>query len=141
MESCSQTDICCLNCHILISFALVVGVVFVVFWITEVSFISPYYVLLLLAVSPLSMLLLSLICQSSMTFQNPGFHRNSLNKLSENLKCVLHMSRIMRKPTISICENKDTDQLRGNREADQRLCFRYTDSTITLLSKSKISSF
>ena len=26
------------------------------------------------------------------------------------------------------------------READQRLCFRYTDSTIPLLSKSKISS-
>ena len=40
-----------------------------------------------------------------------------------------------------ICENKDADQLRGNREADQRLCFRYTDSTIPLLSKSKISSF
>ena len=27
-----------------------------------------------------------------------------------------------------------------NREADQRLCFRYTDSTIPLLPKSKISS-
>ena len=26
----------------------------------------------------------------------------------------------MRKPTICICENKDADQLRGNREADQR---------------------
>ena len=40
-----------------------------------------------------------------------------------------------------ICENKDADQLRGNREADQRLCFRYTDSIIPLLSKSEISSF
>ena len=39
-----------------------------------------------------------------------------------------------------ICENKDADQLRGNREADQRLCFRYTDSTIPLLPKSEISS-
>ena len=39
-----------------------------------------------------------------------------------------------------ICENKDADQLRGNREADQRLCFRYLDSTIPLLSKSEISS-
>ena len=28
----------------------------------------------------------------------------------------------------------------GNHEADQRLCFRYTDSTIPLLPKSKISS-
>ena len=46
----------------------------------------------------------------------------------------------MRKPAICICENKDADQLRGNREADQRLCFRYTDSTIPLLSKSEISS-
>ena len=52
----------------------------------------------------------------------------------------LYMSPIMRKPTLCICENKDADQLRGNREADQRLCFRYTDSTIPLLSKSKISS-
>ena len=33
-----------------------------------------------------------------------------------------------------ICENKDADQLRGKHEADQRLCFRYTDSTIPLLS-------
>ena len=47
----------------------------------------------------------------------------------------------MRKPTVCICENKDADQLRGNREADQRLYFRYTDSTIPLVSKSKISSF
>ena len=39
-----------------------------------------------------------------------------------------------------ICENKDTDQLRGNREVDQRLCFRYLNSTIPLLPKSKISS-
>ena len=46
----------------------------------------------------------------------------------------------MRKPDFCICENKDADQVRGNREADQRLCFRYTDSTIPLLLKSKISS-
>ena len=44
----------------------------------------------------------------------------------------------MRKPTFCICENKDADQLRGNREADQRLCFRYRDSAIPLLSKSGI---
>ena len=46
----------------------------------------------------------------------------------------------MRKPDFCICENKDADQLRGDREADQRLCFRYIDSTIPLLSKSEISS-
>ena len=49
-------------------------------------------------------------------------------------------SRVMRKPTFCKCENKDADQLPGNREADQRLCFRYMDSAIRLLSKSEISS-
>ena len=66
----------------------------------------------------------------------------------------LHVSQIIRKwlyvyannkgknepPAFSICENKDADQLHGNREADQRLCFRYMDSIIPLLPKSKISS-
>ena len=47
----------------------------------------------------------------------------------------------MGKPTICIGENKDADPLRGDREADQRLCFRYSDSTIPLLLKSEISSF
>ena len=46
----------------------------------------------------------------------------------------------MRKSAFCICENKDADQLRGNREADQRLCFRYTDSAIPRLPKSEISS-
>ena len=58
----------------------------------------------------------------------------------------------MRKPAFCICENKgadqlcglrenkEADQLRGNCEADQRLCFRCIDSTIPLLPKSKISS-
>ena len=46
-----------------------------------------------------------------------------LNELSHEKSNVLH-----------ICENKDADQLRGNREADQRLCFRYTDSAIPLLA-------
>ena len=47
----------------------------------------------------------------------------------------------MRKPTICIGENKDADQLRGNREADQRLCFRYTDSTFPPLLIPKFSRF
>ena len=45
----------------------------------------------------------------------------------------------MRKPAFCICENKDADQLRNDHEADQRLCFRYTDSTIPLHPKSEIS--
>ena len=52
-----------------------------------------------------------------------------------------NLSRLVGKPTICIGENKDADQLRGNREADQRLCFRSSDSTIHLLLKSEISSF
>ena len=37
------------------------------------------------------------------------------------------MSRIVRKLAFCICENKDADQLRSNREADQHLCFRYSE--------------
>ena len=43
-------------------------------------------------------------------------------------RCI---SRLMGKQTICISENKDADQLLGNREADQRLCFRFSDSTIS----------
>ena len=46
----------------------------------------------------------------------------------------------MRKPAFCICENKDADQLRGEREADQCLYFRYKDSTIPLLPIYEISS-
>ena len=46
----------------------------------------------------------------------------------------------MRKPAFCICENKDADQLRSNCAADQRLCFRYLDSTTPRLPKSEISS-
>ena len=35
---------------------------------------------------------------------------------------------------------KGTSQLRSHRASDQRLCFRYIDSTILLLSMFKISS-
>ena len=48
------------------------------------------------------------------------------------------LSRVNRKPTFCICENKDADQL--NREADQRLWFRYLDNTMLLLPKSKFSA-
>ena len=49
----------------------------------------------------------------------------------------------MGKPTKCLGENKGADQLRSNRETDQRLCFRYTDSIIPQLSLAlyKISSF
>ena len=55
-------------------------------------------------------------------------------------KYFFYLSRDLGKPDFCICENKDADQFHGNREADQRLCFRHLDSTILLLSKSDISS-
>ena len=63
------------------------------------------------------------------------YYLGSKNRFSHD---EAHLSRIMRKSTFCICKNKDADQLRGNREADQRLCFCYTDSTIPLFSKSEI---
>ena len=46
----------------------------------------------------------------------------------------------MTKLVFCISKNKDADQLRSNREDDQRLCFRYIDSKIPLLPKYEISS-
>ena len=64
-----------------------------------------------------------------------------LDAICQGLDLYLqYMSNIMREAAFCICENKDADQLRGNREADQRLCFRYihADSTIPLLPKPEI---
>ena len=46
----------------------------------------------------------------------------------------------MRKRDFCLCENKGADQLHSNCEADQRLCFRYMDSTIIVLLR-KIRNF
>ena len=45
-----------------------------------------------------------------------------------------HKSHLRKKSAFCIRKNKIADQLRGNRAADQRLCLRYIDSTISLLS-------
>ena len=49
----------------------------------------------------------------------------------------------IRKLDFCVCENKDADQLHSYFEADQRLCFRYSDITIPPLHVhvSKISRF
>ena len=47
----------------------------------------------------------------------------------------------MGKPPICIGKNEGTDQLCSNCEADQRLCFCYSDSTVPHLIKTEISSF
>ena len=55
--------------------------------------------------------------------------------------CLNHVSIRESEPPhgkTNIGENKGADQLRSNCEADQRLCFRYSDSTIPLLPKSEI---
>ena len=46
----------------------------------------------------------------------------------------------MRIPAFCNYENKGADQLHSNCTADQRLCFRYINSTIPLLPKYEISS-
>ena len=61
--------------------------------------------------------------------------------LTDYLEVSTYLSRLMGKPTICIGENKGADQLRSNCEADQRLCFRFTDSTIPLLPKYEIPCF
>ena len=60
---------------------------------------------------------------------------------------IAELSCVMRKPNFCIWESKGTATLHGNRAAvggnhtaDEHLCFRNIDSTIPLLSKSKISS-
>ena len=58
----------------------------------------------------------------------------------EFLKGFYHMSHIVRKPAFYKGKNKDADQIRGNPEADQRLCFRYINSTFPLLPIYEISS-
>ena len=77
-------------------------------------------------------------------------HRNEMLKTNCIMQSVCiermtnfqkhEMSHVMRNPKFCKCENKDADQLRGNPEADQRLCFPYIDRTIPLLSISEISS-
>ena len=57
-----------------------------------------------------------------------------------NLLLKNDLSHLMRKQTIYICRTEGADQLRRICEADQRPCLRHTESTIRLLSKSKISS-
>ena len=46
----------------------------------------------------------------------------------------------IKKRDFCMCENKGADQLRSNCEANQRLCFRYTDSSISHRS-SQIQDF
>ena len=68
----------------------------------------------------------------------PSFISIHVHDQPENVK--RHKNKPRREKTGFLHMRKQrADQLRGNREADQRLCFRYTDSTIPLLSRTEIS--
>ena len=52
------------------------------------------------------------------------FKEQCYTKTNIEVKNEEYLSSIMRKPAFCICENKDEDQLRGNRAADQHMNFR-----------------
>ena len=106
------------------------------------------YVLSLIKVSDQSLLMCADIRSEQLSFEPRNektiFFFNCENKgtvqLISTFVLATYMSLVVRKPFFWHMENKDADQLRGNREADQRLSFRYTDSTIPILPKYEISS-
>ena len=55
-----------------------------------------------------------------MSTHNLNFY-GEISKIPNLVRLLCYMSHVMRKPAFCICENKDADHLRGNREADQRL--------------------
>ena len=82
---------------------------------------------------------LSMSC--SCTRKRQGNDNNIIPHFADAGIGSTYMSLVMRKPFFfCICKNKDADQLRSTCAADQRLCFRYLDSTIPPLSKSESSS-
>ena len=59
--------------------------------------------------------------------------------VSSRPQALIYEPRHEKTGFLHICENKGADQLRGNRDADQRLCFCEMDSTMPLLLKSEIT--
>ena len=57
--------------------------------------------------------------------------QTEINAVSTCIISITKMCDVMRKPTFCMCQNKG---------ADHHFCFGYIDSTMSLLSKSKISS-
>ena len=72
-------------------------------------------------------------------YENQFFLRNYPHRLIRFIRNH-ELSLVVSKTAFCICENKDANQLRGGREADQRLCFHYIGITIPLLPKSETSS-
>ena len=68
--------------------------------------------------------------------------KNLFQKLSHRISLdIQDMSLFMRKSTFCVGKNKGADQLPSNREAGQRLCFHYMDSTLQVLYFLEIQNF
>ena len=89
----------------------------------------------------LRLLVLDTINHSCLALQAHQGQSYFLWFITYSFKHSTYETCIVRKLDCCQCENKSADQLRSNCEADQCLCFRYMDSTISLFLKSEISSF
>ena len=76
----------------------------------------------------MQVLINTVVMQADFNFYAGKFHMYSAI-WSKDLQ---HMSRVMKKLDFCLCENKG---------ADQRVCFRYSDTKSPLLSKAENSSF
>ena len=68
-------------------------------------------------------------------------NRRNHRRYNQFLVIIQFEPRHKKKQDSCLCENKGADQHRSNCDADQRLCFRYTDSTVPLHFKSGIPMF
>ena len=66
--------------------------------------------------------------------------KNNTTHISAQPHVLILRYEIRHEKTGFLHMRKQADQLRGNREADQRLCFRYADISTPLCPKSEISS-
>ena len=69
-------------------------------------------------------------CHNAFHLRDHVMYSAAVTKLHAQVKLSAFEQRHEKTCFMHVCENKDTDQLRGNREADQRLYFRYIDSTV-----------
>ena len=63
----------------------------------------------------------------------PCLYQTEAKNWDEFIEIVKFLHFTMRKQDFCLCENRGADQLRSNCEADQRLCFCYSDRTTPLL--------
>ena len=63
---------------------------------------------------------------------------SKINDFNRHPKTKTNKFNNHEKNCFCICENEDTDQLRGKNTADQHVCFRYSDGTIRLFSEAEI---